>query len=157
VAEAREREQAAAAEARRAEGAALALELLAVSERADAAMREAASALAERAALARRLAGYGGNLNGLVNRARLAAAAGAAGLDQVLEVRRSPRSLHGLLADMDRKILAGVLGEAAPPEQPADLRFLPGQVGPHEIGRPAPRRPAPADRPARRARQQCLT
>jgi hypothetical protein len=55
----------AVAEARRVEGRGIAHELLEQSRRADKAMREAASALAQREALARRLSGHGASLNAL--------------------------------------------------------------------------------------------
>jgi hypothetical protein len=127
----------AVAEARRVEGRGIALELLEASRQADAAMREAASALTQRETLARRLAGHGASLNGLTNRARIAAAAGHAGLGDQLSIRRSPRPLYATLGDMDAKLLRGLLGEAAPEEAPADPRAVPRQLGAFETARPA--------------------
>jgi hypothetical protein len=86
-------------------------------------MRAAAEVLAERAGLARQLAAFGGNLNAMVNGARLAAA-GDAGLGDQISLRRSPRAMHATLAAMGRKLLQPVLGEAAPEQPPADPRGI---------------------------------
>lgn len=133
----------AVAEVRKGEGRALAAALLEQSKRADAALREAAVALAARAALARQLNNYGGNYAALVSKGRLAAAVGHAGLADQIEARRSPRGMHAPLPAIDSVLLRGLL---PPGTAEAEEHGPVVQVGPLPPPRPVP--PAPPHDPS---------
>lgn len=139
-------DRARAAEAtRRAESVVVAEALVAQDERVDRAFAELAKALSARAGLARRLSGYGGvSPRQLQNRTRLLAAAMHAGLGEQLEVGRVPRHLAAPLADVDRVLLTGLLGDPGPEARRA--ASPPVQVGAWPAPRPVP--PAAAHDPS---------
>jgi hypothetical protein len=122
-----EREREAMHAARREEARVLKGELLAVDAEVDGDFRRLAVHLTKRLGIARQLTAYGVTHRQLVNKTRLLAAAGHAGLNSdLLDIGRAQRGLHAPLAEIDAKMLATLLDNvpAAMPEPPPVVRAV---------------------------------